>query len=82
MGRLFSVERSLVWCQESQSLEPAFEVICGIQTNLGTQLITKRAFVKTMAEANALREELDIDCLDALRRQCDEYRHQWEEDSP
>jgi hypothetical protein len=67
MARTFDIERRLMWCKDTCQMEPRLEVTCGIATNLGTVLVEKRAFVKTAAEAFALRAELDADCLDYLR---------------
>jgi hypothetical protein len=67
MARIFDIQHSLVWCNDSHQMEPRLEVICGIATNLGTPMVEKRAFVNTAAEAFALRAELDADCLDYLR---------------
>ena len=67
MARIFDIQHSLVWCNDSHQMEPRLEVICGIATNLGTVLVEKRTFAKTTEEAFALRPELDADCLDYLR---------------
>ena len=68
MARIFDIERRLMWCNDTCQMEPRLEVTCGIATNLGTVLVEKRAFVKTAAEAFALRPELDADCLSHLQR--------------
>jgi hypothetical protein len=67
MAKTFDIQRKLVWCTGTYTMEPRLEVTCGIATNLGTVLIEKRTFAKTTEEAFALRPELDADCLDYLR---------------
>lgn len=63
MARTFEIQPKLVWCTDANQLEKRLEVTCGIKTNLGTVLVEKRAFAKTMPEAFGIREELDADCL-------------------
>ena len=67
MARIFDINEKLVWCNDTMQVEKRLEVRCGIATNLGTILSEKLAYVKTISEAFAVRDELDADCLSYLQ---------------
>ncbi len=67
MARILEINEKLVWCNDTMQMEKRLEVRCGIATNLGTVLSEKFAYVKTIPEAFAVRDELDADCLSYLQ---------------